>query len=187
MNETEVKIIVAASDVITRNGVRGTSMSDFATAAEVSRQTLYAHFGNKKELLAAVYRHGAAAILTDLETQWDGCETVADLMDVFFNAAILEPFDLFRQHPDLMEFFEDRSGPQAGLISAARTQHSDALAKRFLQAGITGEVGGYEATQLAAYVVHVAKDLKISCESRAELELRLKILKSSVLTLISSR
>jgi len=47
-------ILDAATGLFLRDGFRGTSMDAVATAAEVSKQTVYAHFATKKALFAAI-------------------------------------------------------------------------------------------------------------------------------------
>lgn len=46
------EILRAAVDLFTENGYEGTSVDDIARRAEVSKQTVYSHFGNKETLFA---------------------------------------------------------------------------------------------------------------------------------------
>ena len=51
---TRKKIEVAALKLFLKNGFTGTSMDDLATAAEVSKQTVYSHFENKETLFIEI-------------------------------------------------------------------------------------------------------------------------------------
>jgi TetR/AcrR family transcriptional repressor of mexJK operon len=47
-------ILSAGRDLFLSNGYQGTSVDQIATSAEVSKQTVYKHFGDKHELLLAI-------------------------------------------------------------------------------------------------------------------------------------
>jgi TetR/AcrR family transcriptional regulator, mexJK operon transcriptional repressor len=47
-------ILSAGRDLFLRNGYQGTSVDQIAASAEVSKQTVYKHFGDKHELLLAI-------------------------------------------------------------------------------------------------------------------------------------
>ena len=51
------QILDAAVQVFTRHGYAGTSMDKIATAARVSKPTLYTRFGSKEDLLKAALEH----------------------------------------------------------------------------------------------------------------------------------
>jgi TetR/AcrR family transcriptional repressor of mexJK operon len=47
-------ILSAGQDLFLSNGYQGTSVDQIAASAEVSKQTVYKHFGDKQELLLAI-------------------------------------------------------------------------------------------------------------------------------------
>src|SRR3981189_124414 len=47
-------ILSAGHDLFLTNGYQGTSVDQIAASAEVSKQTVYKHFGDKHELLLAI-------------------------------------------------------------------------------------------------------------------------------------
>ncbi len=47
-------ILSAGRDLFLSNGYQGTSVDQIAASAEVSKQTVYKHFGDKQELLLAI-------------------------------------------------------------------------------------------------------------------------------------
>ena len=50
-------ILSAGRDLFLSNGYQGTSVDQIAASAEVSKQTVYKHFGDKHELLLAIVNH----------------------------------------------------------------------------------------------------------------------------------
>lgn len=52
---TRRKIFTGAIECVERWGLQKTTLNDIATAAGVSRQTVYNYFGNKEEVLAAAF------------------------------------------------------------------------------------------------------------------------------------
>ncbi|PZU64079.1 MAG: hypothetical protein DI540_21805 [Sphingobium sp.] len=55
-------ILVIALEQFIAHGVEGASMDGIATAANVSKRTLYARYGSKTRLLVAAVEHGTAVL-----------------------------------------------------------------------------------------------------------------------------
>ena len=51
---SDLTILSAGRDLFLTNGYQGTSVDQIAASAEVSKQTVYKHFGDKQELLLAI-------------------------------------------------------------------------------------------------------------------------------------
>lgn len=60
-------IIVAAADVLQRNGYEATTMKDIAAAVNLTAASLYHHFRNKDALLLAVLEAGIALVSNQIE------------------------------------------------------------------------------------------------------------------------
>lgn len=91
-------ILAAGQRLFLEHGYQGTSMDQVAATASVSKQTVYKHFGEKRELLYAIVtdaldstataigsRIAAVGETTDLETD------LADLAGAYLRAVIQEP------------------------------------------------------------------------------------------------
>ena len=91
-------ILSAGRELFLSNGYQGTSVDQIAASAQVSKQTVYKHFGDKQELLLAIVesalettvtpvlgRIAALAETTDLQT--DLVELAAD----YLRAVLQEP------------------------------------------------------------------------------------------------
>ncbi len=60
-------ILLAAADVLQRNGYEATTMKDIAAAVNLTAASLYHHFRNKDALLLAVLEAGLEHVLSQIE------------------------------------------------------------------------------------------------------------------------
>lgn len=86
IRKSREKIIAAAEDVFLENGFLGSNMDMIAARADVSKQTIYAHFKSKEVLFTEVMKAmtGGAArdIGKDLEETFEGRSVEEYLLDV---------------------------------------------------------------------------------------------------------
>jgi TetR/AcrR family transcriptional regulator, mexJK operon transcriptional repressor len=73
----ETEILTAALGVFLRSGYGASTVDDLAAAAQVTKRTLYAYYGDKAGLFAAMVRDLAAAVSLDAPTDRDTLETLA--------------------------------------------------------------------------------------------------------------
>jgi AcrR family transcriptional regulator len=73
----ESRILTAALDVFLRSGYGASTVDELAAAAQVTKRTLYAYYGDKAGLFAAMVRHLAAAVSLDAASDRDTLETLA--------------------------------------------------------------------------------------------------------------
>jgi TetR/AcrR family transcriptional regulator, mexJK operon transcriptional repressor len=72
----ETEILTGALGVFLHSGYGGSTIGELAAAAQVTKRTLYAYYGDKSGLFAAMVRHLAAAVSLDA-TSDDTLETLA--------------------------------------------------------------------------------------------------------------
>lgn len=60
-------ILIAAADVLQRNGYEATTMKDIAASVNLTAASLYHHFRNKDALLLAVLEEGLEQVLSQIE------------------------------------------------------------------------------------------------------------------------
>lgn len=79
-------ILSAGQQLFLSNGYQGTSMDQVAATAAVSKQTVYKHFGEKRELLFAIVTDAldaaAGAVLDRIAALTDSGDLEADLVSV---------------------------------------------------------------------------------------------------------
>jgi TetR/AcrR family transcriptional regulator, mexJK operon transcriptional repressor len=73
----ETEILNTALGVFLRTGYGACTVDELATAAQVTKRTLYAYYGDKAEVFAAMVRHLAAAVSLDAASDRDTLETLA--------------------------------------------------------------------------------------------------------------
>lgn len=78
------KLLDAATTLFYEDGIGATGVDDVVRAAGVSKPTLYAHFGSKAELVAAVLERRHAARAAELEAVEGGPLAVFDWLEAFY-------------------------------------------------------------------------------------------------------
>ncbi len=74
---TRARIVEAASELMFRKGVAGTSTEDVLAAAQVSNSQLYHYFADKTALVHAVIEHQADAIIDSQRPLLDELDSIA--------------------------------------------------------------------------------------------------------------
>ncbi|MEX0344479.1 MAG: TetR/AcrR family transcriptional regulator [Rhizobiaceae bacterium] len=184
MGEKDTKYIEAAIDVFSRYGMRRATMGDIAEKAGVSRQTLYATYANKEEVLKAAICHAARKTMADIEADWKNCTTIAEKLDVFFEHAILFYFRQIRAMPDYKDLLEDYRGISSEELTQAEANKRDLLAKEFSAFGDNIAKSGTNSRDLADFVMTSATSLKYAAADEAHLKNLLSALRGSVLALV---
>jgi len=73
----EGEILDAALGVFLKTGYGGSTVDELAAAAQVTKRTIYAYYGDKAEVFAAIVRYLAAAVSLDAARDHDTLETLA--------------------------------------------------------------------------------------------------------------
>jgi len=73
----ENEILNSALGVFLRTGYGACTVDELAAASQVTKRTLYAYYGDKAEVFAAMVRHLAAAVSLDAASDRDTLETLA--------------------------------------------------------------------------------------------------------------
>lgn len=183
MKSVEVNIVEAATACFLEAGAKRTNMTVVARAAGVSRQTVYSYFPCKDKLLAAVTEGLMTTMLSTISKRWRACDGLSDKLDVFFETAILEPFDILARHPELKDLLLGAGAPAAQVAMKADAEKARLLSEQLAPHSEALGAQGTTPDALAAYIAHVSKELKYTCHTRAELEQKLHLLKASALLL----
>jgi AcrR family transcriptional regulator len=73
----ETEILTAALDVFLESGYGASTVDELAAAAQVTKRTLYAYYGDKAEIFSAMVKYLAAAVSLDAASDRDTLETLA--------------------------------------------------------------------------------------------------------------
>lgn len=82
------EIMDRAVEVLAERGYRDTSMLEVARRTAASKQTLYAWFGDKQGLFAAIIRRNAQGVQQGLEEQLDSSATTESVLEAFGEALL---------------------------------------------------------------------------------------------------
>lgn len=181
MSDTRTTVLEAATRTFARHGARKTAMADIAEAAGVSRQTLYALFGNKDDLLAATINHVAAKNFARVEEGLKECTSLEDKLDVYFAQTIVSAFELIEGSEDPEDIMSGHSEAGRAALAAVEKQHTKLVSRLLAPYRSQIEASGHTVNQLAHFCVVCARGFKHSARSKRDLKELLKALKLSVL------
>ena len=170
MSETEKKIIEAAIRVFVRYGARKTTMADIASEASVSRQTLYAAFGGKDDIIRASIRFITTVNLNAVRKRLPDCTSLAEQLDVYFAETIVKSFALLQSSSDAADLVAGHNEAGRAEIAASHRQHTDLVGS--LLVPYTREIGqtGQSPADLARFIVAVVMGFKTEAKSMDELD-----------------
>jgi TetR/AcrR family transcriptional regulator, transcriptional repressor for nem operon len=77
--QTRLRIVTVAADLMFRDGVAGTTLDDVKAAAGVSSSQIYHYFADKNALVAAVIDYQTEAIVGGMEPMLARLDTLAGL------------------------------------------------------------------------------------------------------------
>lgn len=186
MSETRTKIVESAMDVFFRYGMRKTTMGDIASAAGVSRQTLYSLYNNKEDVFAAVIRLGGEQSIAATRAAFDKADTLEQQIDAYFDHGPIAVYDLVNQMPDAAEI-ADGYGGEAGKEAWRKVcaKKSELLATLFAPYADKLAEQGQTIEGYAEFVEAASAHLKHTARDRDHLITLLGSLRASVLAALT--
>lgn len=184
MKKDHSPILDAALDVFMRYGFKRATMSDIATAAGLSRQSLYARFANKDEVYAAGLELYGTRIIDTLKSKWAETDSMSAAMDIFADISVIPTFQMLRDSPDAFDMVEAAGSPEGkSAMERVTALKCDALAALFAPHHDALKTRGLTPAQLADFVESNKHAIVQSAKDRAHLDRQLATLKASVIAL----
>jgi len=180
MNDTESKIVEVTIEMVSRYGVKRTSMASVAEEAGVSRQTLYAVFSNKDHLLAAAMRVVVSKILAELKEDWQDCTSVDQILTAYFKHAVYPPYEMLKKTPDLIDLIHGVGEENYKVARECDADKSKALAEQLQPFSAQLKKNNSDAASVGKFIVLTSNELKFSVSSRRELDNMLHTLKQAI-------
>ena len=181
LSETEIRIVEAAISNFVRFGVKKTTMADIAKKAEVSRQTLYASFGAKDDLIIASILFLSRSNLKAVRRKLVDCKTLGEQLDVYFAETIIKSFHLLESSHDAEDLVSGHNRAGKSAIEQSHQWHREFMADLLIPHAIFIGKTDQTPAELAHFIVAVAMRFKYEAKSREELDTLLKTLKVSIL------
>lgn len=184
MTEKEKKFVEAAISVLSKYGVRRTTMGEIAAQAGVSRQTLYASFPSKEEIMAAAMHYAIDKTLTEIKRDWQDADTIAKKLDIYFQHAVIAYYELIRNMPDASDLIAGTDAATIEERQRGEARKSEALAVLFSPYEEVLARSGMTGNDLADLIQNSSASFKYIATDRTHLDRLLASLKSAALSLI---
>ncbi|APZ44343.1 TetR/AcrR family transcriptional regulator [Acidihalobacter ferrooxydans] len=182
MADTEKNLLEAAVRLFSRYGVKRTSMSDLATEAGVSRQTLYHVFRNKDEVLRALIRAYTDDLIAGIESGLEGVQALGDQLDVVFAKMVVAGFEFVETTPNAQDIIDGFNAAGQEELEASAERFRALLERLFSPHGEALAHAGLSASELAEFVQRTAKAASHAARDKDQLLRQLKTLKQLCLT-----
>jgi len=166
MSETESKAVAAATELFSHYGFKRTSMAAVAEKAGLSRQTLYATFNNKDQLLAAAMSTLISKIIADMESDWQECTSVDQILTVYFKHAVYVPFELLKKAPDIIDLIHGVADETAKVACKSEDEKTRLLAKQLEPYSKHLDQVNSDVSSVAKFIVMTSNELKYAVTSR---------------------
>ncbi|EDQ31914.1 Transcriptional regulator [Hoeflea phototrophica DFL-43] len=184
MNDRQKKILDAAIAVFSRYGLRKATMGDIAEQAGISRQTLYARYSNKEEIISAAMELIAEQVCREVKEGWGPARSIGERLDIFLDAAVVQFFDQVRQMPDASDLLIGNSDGAKGAHMAAEQGKIDLLTCLFEPFGEALAAKGSSPEALAEFFYASAASYKFIARDADHLHSLLATLKQNTLIML---
>ena len=169
--------------VVTRYGMKRTTMADIANATGVSRQTLYDRFGDKDGIMAAAINLIAHRVCRDLRAEFASERDLASNLDAYFRVGVWPTYEIVNAMPDAADF-EKGMGPASTTAIRSAGEAKEAILAEVLSAHLPNADPPPE--QVARFFEQSSCQAKMSGMAREDLTQFLAVLKASTLALVKA-
>ena len=133
MELDDAYILDAVTKVVSRYGMKRTTMADIARAAGISRQTLYDRFGDKDGIMAAAIDSIADRVCTELRMAFAQESDLASSLDTYFRIAIWPTYEIVQAMPDAADFQKGSGKSTNAAIQRVADTKQEIMAAKFRQ------------------------------------------------------
>ena len=177
------QIIEAAIGVISRYGVKRTTMSDVAAEANIVRQTLYNQYASKEDLLRAMIRHIGEQSVASIRSETKDADSLGAKLDIFFLHLVVKPYEWLQSSPDAKDIIDGFNDAARDELAKSYELHRAELRKILAPYAEPIERAGLSLGAVTDMVQTAAKGAKGSARDKRHLMNLLGSLKTMVLVL----
>jgi len=183
MEPEDHQILDAVIAVVSRYGMKRTTMADLARASGVSRQTLYDRFQDKDGIMAAAIDLIADRVCTELRAAFAKEADLSTNLDTYFRVGIRPTYEIMQAMPDAADFEKG-----LGTASAAAVRRVGEAKQAILAEVLRSHLppGGHTPEQVARFFEQSSCQAKMSGMPREDFEQFLSVLKASTLALATT-
>ncbi|MES3006630.1 MAG: TetR family transcriptional regulator [Pseudomonadota bacterium] len=184
METREINIVEAAIRMILRYGMARTTMSDVAQEAGISRQTLYASFPSKEDLLRGSIRYLADRNVADIIADCAKTSDVAAQLDAVIHHTAVKSFELLHASPDADDIVSGFNNACKEELTEASARYQ-ALIEDILRPYVGNiEASGMSLAQLADFIQKSTLTIKHEAKDMAHLQQLTQALRVMVLRVV---
>lgn len=184
MIDREHIILDAAIAVFSRYGVRKATIGDIAAEAGLSRQTLYARYANKAEIIDAVMRLITDRVVGQVSEAWLEAGSISEKLDIFLDFAIVRFFEQIKQMPDSIDLMAGSAVGNSAPQQRAEQGKIDLLAGLFEVRREALAAHGTTPEQLAEFFYQGSASFKFTAHDLGHLGSLLATLKRTTLMML---
>ena len=181
LSETEARIILAAMSNFFRFGIKKTTMADIAKDAEVSRQTLYASFGTKTDMVVASTLYLTRTQLKAAQEALADCKSLDEQLEAYFTHTVRKISALLKNASDRAELLHGHNRIAKNAVIQAHNWHRHFVCALLNPYETEIRKTNQTPAGLAHFLVSVMTSLKYEVEDEEDLETLLFSLKKSIL------
>lgn len=167
-------LLEKALDVFVRYGYRKTSMEDVATAAGISRQTIYLHFRSKEALFLAGTEHLFDGALQAVGRRLANDTPIEDALVGAFDEWHGRFVETFLNSPHIGEIMEASNSLAADAVCAKEDKFVALLAAAIEKAGLAPASVGLSPTDAASLLNATSRGYKHTVSSRDEYQQKMR-------------
>jgi AcrR family transcriptional regulator len=147
--EVEERILDAARHVFLNRGFEGATIEEIAETARAGKPTIYARYGNKRELFAAAFTQFLAARTLQVKNQAHAGATVKERLEGIAVALLRQVLSEESIGLSRLAIAEARQFPEfaSGIIGTARERGLEAVAQLMIEAAQAGELKDFAPLQ----------------------------------------
>ena len=186
MDPRKEQILEAAIAVISRYGLKRTSVADIARAAGVARQTVYNSFVDKDEIVRECVRHYEGKTRVAVEAELKNAPSLDRKLDVLIDHLAVQKYDMLAAHPeaaDIMNGVYEIAAQELEEVSASSRQTIEKMLRPY--AGAVRK-SGQSVPQLAEFIQQSLYHAKHEAKDKKQLLRLAGSLKALVLALAQS-
>ncbi len=184
MEPEDAHILDTVITVVTRYGMKRTTMADIANATGVSRQTLYDRFGDKDGIMAATIDLIADRVCRDLREEFSKERDLASNLDAYFRIGVWPTYEIISAMPDAADFEKGMGAASTAAIRRAG-ESKEAILAEALSACLPND--DPPPAQVARFFEQSSCQAKMSGMAREDLTQFLSVLKASTLALSTTK
>lgn len=181
MNEREITIAEAALRAYSRQGVKRTTMSQIATEASVTRQTVYNAFPNTDAVLRAAIRLFIARLWQTIRIGWETSDTLGEKLDILLHHFALVPWDFVNSSAEAAELERGYNAAGRAEIEAARLGFRGDIAALFTPFEQTLIARGTTPLALADYISAAIEGIKYNNDTKEDMLTAIATLRATLL------